>query len=106
MKKFKIRAVSITALLLAAGVLLTGCPQKVKEEPKYTVTIDGTPNGTVTAGSDISQPVYKGTVINFTAEPASGYGVGKWTITGGVIVSGGKSLDKCNGAQKMTKFCI
>ncbi|WP_432890888.1 SUMF1/EgtB/PvdO family nonheme iron enzyme [Treponema putidum] len=94
MKKFKIRAVSITALLLAAGVLLTGCPQKVKEEPKYTVTIDGTPNGTVTAGSDISQPVYKGTVINFTAEPASGYGVGKWTITGGVIVSGGKSLDK------------
>ena len=180
MKKFKIRAVSITALLLAAGVLFTGCPQKVKEEPKpvyyavslvheggnltanpvlqggkalkdseitftaipansvshevdkweitggtkisggedgssslkvkitgdttvkvtfkekpkYTVTITGTPNGTVTAGSDISQPVYKGTVIKFTAEPASGYGVGKWTITGGTIVSGGKSRDR------------
>ena len=26
------RAVSITALLLVAGVLFTGCPQKVKEE--------------------------------------------------------------------------
>ncbi|EMB25875.1 SUMF1/EgtB/PvdO family nonheme iron enzyme [Treponema denticola] len=174
------RAVSITALLLAAGLLFTGCPQKVKEEPKpvyytvslvheggsltanpalqegkalkdseitftaspanpsihevdkweitggtkisggengsasvkvkitgdttvkvtfkekpkYTVTITGTPNGTVTPGSDISQPVYKGTVIKFTAEPASGYGVGKWTITGGTIVSGGESWDK------------
>ena len=65
-----------------------------KEKPKYTVTITGTPNGTVTAGSDISQPVYKGTVIKFTAEPAFGYEVGKWTITGGTIVSGGKSRDK------------
>ena len=180
MKKFKIRAVSITVLLLVAGVLFTGCPQKVKEEPKpvyytvslvhedgsltanpaiqggkalkdseitftaspanpsthevdkwevtggqvvsggedgstnvkvkitgdttvkvtfkekpkYTVTITETPNGTVTPGSGISQPVYKGTVINFTAEPASYYAVTKWTITGGTIVSGGKSWDK------------
>lgn len=30
MKKFKIRAVSITALLLAAALLFTGCPQKPK----------------------------------------------------------------------------
>ncbi|MGI5063353.1 formylglycine-generating enzyme family protein [Treponema denticola] len=65
-----------------------------KEKPKYTVTITATSNGTVTAGSDISQPVYKGTVIKFTAEPASDYGVGKWTITGGTIVSGGKSRDR------------
>ena len=64
-----------------------------KEKPKYAVTITGTPNGTVTAGSDISQPVYKGTVIKFTAEPASGYWVGKWTITGGTIVSGGEIGD-------------
>ncbi|UTY29029.1 formylglycine-generating enzyme family protein [Treponema putidum] len=34
------RAVSITALLLAAGVLLTGCPQKVKEKPKPVPPID------------------------------------------------------------------
>lgn len=88
------RAVLITALLLAAGLLFTGCPQKVKEEPKYTVTITETPNGTVTAGSDISQPVYKGTVINFTAEPAPGYAVTKWTIIGGTIVSGGNIGDK------------
>ena len=174
------RAVSITALLLVAGLLFTGCPQKVKEEskpvyytvslvheggnltanpvlqggkalkdseitftaspansvshevdkwevsggtkisggedgsssvkvkitgettvkvtfkekPKYTVTITGTPNGTVTAGSDISQPVYKGTVIKFTAEPDSEYGVTKWTIIGGTIVSGGNIGDK------------
>lgn len=65
-----------------------------KEKPKYTVTITGTSNGTVTAGSDISQPVYKGTVINFTAEPAPGYAVTKWTIIGGTIVSGGNIGDK------------
>lgn len=49
------RAVSITALLLVAGVLFTGCPQKVKEDPKpvyYTVSLvhEG---GTLTANPEI-----------------------------------------------------
>ena len=42
MKKFKIRAVSIPAVWLVAGLLFIGCPQKVKEDPKpvyYTVSL-------------------------------------------------------------------
>ena len=172
------RAVSITALLLAAGLLFIGCPQKVKEEPKpvyyavslvheggsltadpaiqdgkalkdseitftatpanaeshevdkweiaggqileggnsgdtsvkvkitvdttvkvtfkekpkYTVTILPPSDGSLTAGSDISQPVYKDTIINFTASPAnpSTHEVDKWEITGGTKISGGE----------------
>ena len=34
MKKFKIMAVSIPALLLVAGLLFIGCPQRVKEDPE------------------------------------------------------------------------
>ena len=88
------RAVSITALLLVAGLLFTGCPQKVKEEPKpvyYTVTLvsDG--------GSLTTNPVLQGgkalkdSEITFTASPANSvsHEVDKWEITGGQIVSGG-----------------
>ncbi|UTC88528.1 formylglycine-generating enzyme family protein [Treponema denticola] len=94
MKKFKIRAVSITALLLAAGLLFTGCPQKVKEEPKpvyYTVTLVHV-GGTLTADPAIQDgKVLKDSEITFTASPAnpSTHEVDKWEITGGQIVSGG-----------------
>ena len=82
------RAVSITALLLVAGVLFTGCPQKVKEEPKpvyYTVTLvsDG---GNLTANPAIQDgKALKDSVITFTASPAnpSTHEVDKWEITGG-----------------------
>ncbi|WP_427194280.1 formylglycine-generating enzyme family protein [Treponema denticola] len=89
------RAVSITALLLVAGVLFTGCPQKVKEEPKpvyYTVTLvsDG---GNLTANPAIQDgKALKDSVITFTASPAnpSTHEVDKWEITGGQVVSGGE----------------
>ena len=63
-----------------------------KEKPKYTVTIMPPSGGSLIPESDISQPVYKGTVINFTARPAdpSTHEVDKWEVTGGQIVSGGE----------------
>jgi len=95
MKKFKIRAVSITALLLVAALLFTGCPQKVKEEPKpvyYTVSL------VHEGGSLTANPVLQGgkalkdSVITFTASPAnpSTHEVDKWEITGGHILEGGE----------------
>ena len=88
------RAVSITALLLAAGLLFTGCPQKVKEDPKpvyYTVSLvhEG---GNLTAAPAIQDgKALKDSEITFTASPAnpSTHEVDKWEITGGQIVSGG-----------------
>ncbi|EMB26813.1 hypothetical protein HMPREF9727_02533 [Treponema denticola MYR-T] len=95
MKKFKIRAVSITALLLVAGLLFIGCPQKVKEEPKpvyYTVSL------VHEGGSLTTNPVLQGgkalkdSEITFTASPAnpSTHEVDKWEVTGGQVVSGGE----------------
>ena len=89
------RAVSITALLLVAGVLFTGCPQKVKEEPKpvyYTVTLVSE-GGSLTADPAIQDgKALKDSEITFTASPAnpSTHMVDKWEITGGQIVSGGR----------------
>nr|WP_253692967.1 MULTISPECIES: SUMF1/EgtB/PvdO family nonheme iron enzyme [unclassified Treponema] len=89
------RAVSITALLLVAGLLFTGCPQKVKEEPNpvyYTVTLvhEG---GSLTANPTIQDgKALKDSVITFTASPAnaSTHEVDKWEVTGGQVVSGGE----------------
>ena len=96
--KVLIRAVSITALLLVAGVLFTGCPQKVKEEPKpvyYTVSL------VHEGGSLTANPVLQGgkalkdSEITFTASPAntSTHMVDKWDVTDGQIVTGGNSGD-------------
>ena len=88
------RAVSITALLLVAGLLFTGCPQKVKEEPKpvyYTVTLVSN-GGTITSSPALQGgKALKDSEITFTASPAdpSTHEVDKWEITGGQIVSGG-----------------
>ena len=92
------RAVSITALLLVAGVFLTGCPQKVKEEPKpvyYTVSLvhEG---GNLTAAPAIQDgKALKDSEITFTATPAnpSTHMVDTWEVTGGQIVTGGNSGD-------------
>ena len=97
------RAVSITALLLVAGLLFTGCPQKVKEEPKpvyYTVTLVHV-GGTLTADPAIQDgKALKDSEITFTASPAnpSTHMVDKWKITGGQIVSGG---GEGNGSVKV-----
>ena len=89
------RAVSITALLLAAGLLFIGCPQKVKEEPKpvyYTISFvhEG---GNLTAAPAIQEgKVLKDSVITFTASPENSvsHEVDKWEVTGGQVVSGGE----------------
>ena len=89
-----IRAVSITALLLAAGVLFTGCPQKVKEDPKpvyYTVSLvhEG---GSLTASPALQEgKALKDSEITFTASPENSvsHEVDKWEITGGQILEGG-----------------
>ncbi|EMB45280.1 MULTISPECIES: formylglycine-generating enzyme family protein [Treponema] len=92
------RAVSITALLFVAGLLFTGCPQKVKEESKpvyYTVSLvhEG---GTLTANPAIQDgKALKDSEITFTASPAntSTHEVDKWEITGGTKISGGNPGD-------------
>ena len=88
------RAVSITALLLVAGVLFTGCPQKVKEDPKpvyYTVSLvhEG---GNLTANPAIQGgKALKDSEITFTASPENSvsHEVDKWEVTGGQVLEGG-----------------
>ena len=98
MKKFKIRAVSITALLLVAGFLFIGCPQKVKEEPKpvyYTVSLVHV-GGILTADPAIQDgKALKDSEITFTASPAnaSTHEVDTWEVTGGTKISGGNHGD-------------
>ena len=50
---------------------------------KYTVTLNQTSNGTVTASPEIPEDkkVDKDTEITFTAEANAGYKIGKWTVT-------------------------
>ncbi|MGI5069150.1 formylglycine-generating enzyme family protein [Treponema denticola] len=87
-------AVSITALLLVAGVLFTGCPQKVKEDPKpvyYTVSLvhEG---GNLTANPAIQGgKALKDSEITFTASPAnpSTHELDTWEVTGGQVLEGG-----------------
>ncbi|MGP1415959.1 MAG: InlB B-repeat-containing protein [Treponema sp.] len=57
---------------------------------KYTVTLNQTANGNVTASPEIPEDkkVAKDTVITFTATANSGYKIGKWTVTGSVLEAG------------------
>ncbi len=89
------RAVSITSLLFVAGVLFTGCPQKVKEEPKpvYYIVSLVHEGGNLTAAPAIQDgKALKDSEITFTASPANSvsHEVDKWEITGGTKISGGE----------------
>ena len=57
---------------------------------EFTVQMEAGEHGTLTASPAIpaNGKVAKDTVITFTANPASGYKVDKWTITGGTFESG------------------
>ena len=57
---------------------------------EFTVEMTAGEHGTVTANPVIPAggKVAKDTVITFTADPASGYKVDKWTITGGTFETG------------------
>ena len=54
---------------------------------KYTVTLNKTEHGKVTASPEIpaDKQVAKDTEITFTATANAGYKVGKWTVTGSVL---------------------
>ena len=83
--------------LITATMFFTACNQAVggnsgggggKPTPtptptKYTVTLNQTANGTVTASPAIPDDklMPKDTVITFTATANAGYKIGKWTVT-------------------------
>ncbi len=70
-----------TILLLAVGLmLLTGCPKPPVEE--YTLTIEKTGNGTVTAdpAPNTSGKYTAGTEVTLTAEADAGWQFVKWVV--------------------------
>ena len=83
--------------LITATMFFTACNQAVggnsgggggKPTPtKYTVTLNQTANGNVTASPAIPDDklMPKDTEITFTATANAGYKIGKWTVTGGVL---------------------
>ena len=82
------------AALLFAAVFTIGCKTEISSSDPapetFTVEMKAGEHGTVTASPAIptSGKVAKDTVITFTAVPATGYKVDKWTITGGTFESG------------------
>ena len=124
-KKFLNRAVFFTALLLVAGLLFTGCPQKAKPKspespapaptPKHAVTFNvaGTPvNGTLKAmvgGSEIhsGSTVEQGKIIEFIAIPNdTAHDVDYWTVDIGTFETGtgtsGSIIAKVKVVQPVT----
>ena len=87
--------------LITATMFFTACNQAVggnsgggggKPTPtptptKYTVTLNQTANGTVTASPAIPDDklMPKDTIITFTATAKAGYKIGKWTVTGSAL---------------------
>ena len=82
------------AALLLAAVFTIGCKTEISSsdpEPEtFTVEMKAGEHGTLTANPVIptSGKVAKDAVITFTAVPATGYKVDKWTITGGAFETG------------------
>ena len=82
------------AAILLAAVFTIGCKTDTGSgDPApetFTVEMKAGEHGTLSANPVIpaSGKVAKDTVITFTAAPASGYKVDKWTITGGTFESG------------------
>ena len=70
---------------------------------KYTVTLNQTEHGKVTASPEIPvDGVVENTVITFTAEPDKEYKVDKWTITGGTFETGTGSDESLTATVKIT----
>ena len=82
------------AALLFAAVFTIGCKTEISSSDPapetFTVEMKAGEHGTVTANPVIpaNGKVAKDAVITFTAVPATGYKVDKWTITGGTFESG------------------
>ena len=81
------------AVLLFAAVFTIGCKTEISSDTApetFTVEMKAGEHGTLTANPVIpaSGKVAKDAVITFTAVPATGYKVDKWTITGGAFETG------------------
>ena len=82
-------------LMLAAMALFTGCPNKIAVKPvTFAVTFNAGEHGTLKAKADSvtetdKSPisVEKDKTVTFTAKPADGYVVDKWTVNGTVITN-------------------
>ena len=82
-------------LMLVAMALFTGCPNKITVKPEtFAVTFSAGEHGTLKAKADSvtetdKSPisVEKDKTVTFTAKPADGYVVDKWTVNGTVITN-------------------
>jgi len=82
-------------LMLAAMALFTGCPNKITVKPEtFGVTFSAGEHGTLKAKADgVTETdkspisVEKDKTVTFTAKPADGYVVDKWTVNGTVITN-------------------
>ena len=98
---------SATAILLAA-VFTIGCKTNKRSgapaPETFTVEMTAGEHGTLSASPVIpaNGKVAKDTVITFTAAPASGYKVDKWTITGGTFETGTGTEGSLTAKVKIT----
>ena len=95
------------AAILLAAVFTIGCKTEISSDPApetFTVKMKAGEHGTLSASPVIptSGKVAKDTVITFTAAPASGYKVDKWTITGGTFESGTGTEGSTTAKAKIT----
>ena len=104
--------------LITATMFLTACNQAVggnsgggggKPTPtptptKYTVTLNQTANGTVTASPAIPDDklMPKDTIITFTATAKAGYKIGKWTVTDSALEAGTGAEGSSTAKVKIT----
>jgi len=100
--------------LITATMFFTACNQagggggeKPKPAPKptkYTVTLNQTSNGTVTASPAIPDDklMPKDTIITFTAKANDGYKIGKWTVTGSALEAGTGTEGSTTAKVKIT----
>ena len=97
-----------TAAILLAAVFTIGCKTDTGSgDPApetFTVEMKAGEHGTLSANPVIPAggKVAKDTVITFTAAPASGYKVEKWTITGGTFESGTGTEGSTTAKVKIT----
>ena len=96
------------AAILLAAVFTIGCKTDTGSgDPApetFTVEMKAGEHGTVTANPVIpaNGKVAKDTVITFSAAPASGYKVDKWTITGGTFEAGTGTEGSTTAKVKIT----
>ena len=95
------------AAILLAAVFTIGCKTEISSDPApetFTVEMKAGEHGTLSANPVIpaSGKVAKDTVITFTAAPASGYKVDKWTITGGTFETGTGTEGSTTAKVKIT----